>query len=391
MFERFTHQARAVVERAVEESAATGARAIDREHLLLALAARQPGSSRRSGSGTTRCAPTSPRPAGARRGRARGDRDRPRRGAAPRRGVVRPRRAERPPARAAAVRAEGEEDARAGPARGAPARRPPHRRRARPARPAARSGRARGRAARAPRPDAGVGPRGPSWRAAATRPERRQGSAGAPAASRTIRPSRARPPERALEPLAVERRERRPREQRGEDPAARVAVGVLEPRSPGGARPRRLSRGAGARAPRRDGTRVAARGARGADGGPELHHRLVPRRRRTGREQRRRALGQRARRVAAAVPALDHALRVDIDGGALRVPGERGHRRRGVRPDAGQRRQVRGPPVRRHRARRALQRQRAAVVPEPAPGREHVARGRDGERVRIGKRARNAS
>ena len=43
MFERFTHQARAVVERAVEESAATGARAIDREHLLLALAATQPG------------------------------------------------------------------------------------------------------------------------------------------------------------------------------------------------------------------------------------------------------------------------------------------------------------------------------------------------------------
>ena len=43
MFERFTRQARAVVERAVEESAAAGARSIDREHLLLALAHAEPG------------------------------------------------------------------------------------------------------------------------------------------------------------------------------------------------------------------------------------------------------------------------------------------------------------------------------------------------------------
>ena len=125
---------------------------------------------------------------------------------------------------------------------------------------------------------------------------------------------------------------------------------------------------------------AAARAARAADGRPELHHRLVPYRRPALGQQLLRPPGERARRAADAVAALDHAPHVGVDRRLLRVPRERADRRGRVGADARQVLQPRRPALAGHHPRRRLQRQRAAVVAEPAPCRDRLGGRRGGER-----------
>ncbi len=80
------------------------------------------------------------------------------------------------------------------------------------------------------------------------------------------------------------------------------------------------------------------------------------------------------------VPSRQHAAHVRVHGRDLLIPGERPDRRRRVRTDAGQHRQVSRPPARRNLTASVLERQSAPVVAEPAPELEHVARRRVSKR-----------
>jgi len=80
-----------------------------------------------------------------------------------------------------------------------------------------------------------------------------------------------------------------------------------------------------------------------------------------------------------------HASPVDVDGGDTCAEGEGGHRSGGVGADAGQRLEVVRPAVRGHHGGGAAQRERAAVVAQPAPERQHLRRLRRGQCRRIGK------
>ena len=195
-----------------------------------------------------------------------------------------------------------------------------------------------------------------------------------PARRARARPARAR---------AARRRPAAPR-----PPAARRRSA----RAPSGRCPRSATRATPAR---RGGQRPgAARGhralaadrrARAADGRAELHHRLVERRRAAGREQLR-------------GPPRELARRVERRRRGARARGARWcRRRRPARshaneptaaavygPTPGSSVRSSGQPCAATSPRGALQRQRAAVVAEPAPVREHLARGRGRERARVG-------
>jgi len=79
--------------------------------------------------------------------------------------------------------------------------------------------------------------------------------------------------------------------------------------------------------------------------------------------------------------ALLHSTHVDVDGQDVAAVRETGDRVGGVPADAGQLREVVGPPMRRDLLRGAVQVERAPVVAEPLPLADHVGgRGRS-ERV----------
>src|SRR6185503_16530845 len=88
----------------------------------------------------------------------------------------------------------------------------------------------------------------------------------------------------------------------------------------------------------------------------------------------------RTRTVELDAGALLDARDVDVDRQDVAAEREVAEGGRGVRPDAGQLRQVVRPAVLGDVARGAVQVDRAAVVAEPLPGDDHVGRGRGRER-----------
>ena len=179
---------------------------------------------------------------------------------------------------------------------------------------------------------------------------------------------------------------RRVRGPRGRVPAAPPAAGSPCPASSEAiTRPRAhlsvssnfagLTRRAGVttrrRQPRSTGHSRAVRGTRAADRRAELHHRLVERRRAAAWEQ---LVGARSD-VDIALAAGEHAAHIGVHGGHVPIPRERGNRSRGVLPTPGSSVRSDGQPCSATCARGALQRQRAAVVAEPGPQRQHVAVG----------------
>ena len=109
----------------------------------------------------------------------------------------------------------------------------------------------------------------------------------------------------------------------------------------------------------------AARHARDADGGAEVHQRLG-------------GLG-----AEAPSGALEHTPHVHVRRQHGLAEGEAPDRRRGVRADARQRGQVGRPAGLRDETRRPVERQRATVVAEALPLADHVRRARGGERGEI--------
>ena len=131
-----------------------------------------------------------------------------------------------------------------------------------------------------------------------------------------------------------------------------------------------------------EGTDDAARVARRADRGAEIHHRL---RIVAGALLRHQFGGahvdlglQSGSGVVDRIEPRDHALDIAVDGGSRMIEGDRADRRRGVGPDAGQR-QERRLVLREgagmafdHGACAGVQVTGACVVAESCPGRKHV-------------------
>ena len=141
----------------------------------------------------------------------------------------------------------------------------------------------------------------------------------------------------------------------------------------------RDSAGSAARgAAARDRAGVASRVARAADGRAELHRRVGPGGDVRAETRSGEGVGhglQPARLVGAAEAAQQPAAHVRVDHAGRHVEGERGDGPRRVRSDAGQGRQagnVARPAVAAHDRGGTLERERAAVVAEPAPLRQHV-------------------
>ena len=205
---------------------------------------------------------------------------------------------------------------------------------------------------------------------------------GRPSASRTTRPSRSSPASTRSR-RSPSTRERLAGQQRGDDPAAGPAVGVLEARG-AAARGRAAGRRRRGRRSRRDRAGVAARGARAADRGAELHHRLVE-----APPPGRRAAARRRARPAPPAPRATPSWRSSTrrtfvsTAATCAVPGERADGGGRVRADARQLGQVLRPatlghPRRRGAAARApagcsrarsRPRARRARAPRPAPPR----------------------
>ena len=189
-------------------------------------------------------------------------------------------------------------------------------------------------------------------------------------------PSRSRPASVALQPGGPVHRRFLAREQRRHDPAARPAVGVLEAHR---RRPTaRRAHGCGPVQPAATGHASHA-GARGRQtvAPSSIIAWLNVAARPDGSSVAARAASSRGDR-ADPVAAREHPPDVGVDGRDLRGPTRTTTTAAAVYgPTPGQRRsgpsgQPLGPP----RARGVAQRQRAPVVAEPAPGRQHVPRGR---------------